>query len=254
LQHLETSLIQLMDAAMAVIAGDTVASEVQPVLVALHAVLDADVAGFYWHEVLGVSWPVTIVPPDALRAIPSQQRGPHSTALGAQMHPGWRVCMEAPADPFRLSDVVSDLAWRASPMAVALRPYWGVHRQLAIPIYSSHHPTTFWVWALARQGSDFTASHRDLARRIRPALTRVTRAFAEASTPRGGPDVRAAPLNRRELLVVDLVARNQTAVQIARELGISPRTVNKHLEHVYRKLGVHDRSHALHRVASPPES
>lgn len=32
-----------------------------------------------------------------------------------------------------------------------------------------------------------------------------------------------------------------TAAAIARRLGISPRTVHKHLEHVYRKLGTHDR-------------
>jgi DNA-binding NarL/FixJ family response regulator len=32
-----------------------------------------------------------------------------------------------------------------------------------------------------------------------------------------------------------------TAEGIARRLGTSPRTVHKHLEHVYRKLGVTDR-------------
>lgn len=32
---------------------------------------------------------------------------------------------------------------------------------------------------------------------------------------------------------------------IAQELGISRRTVNKHLEHAYRKLDVSDRAHAI---------
>lgn len=46
---------------------------------------------------------------------------------------------------------------------------------------------------------------------------------------------------RRQRAVLELLANGLTAAAIARKLGISPRTVNHHLEHLYRKLGTSDR-------------
>jgi DNA-binding CsgD family transcriptional regulator len=247
MRHLERSLIHLMDVATAALTERSIATNIEPVLAALLTVMDADVAGLYWHDLSGASWPVMILPPEALRAIPTEHREPHPTAIGAAMHPGWRVCLQGPTVPFRVSDVVSDLTWRASPVADALRPHWGVHHQFAIPIYSTANPTTFWVWVLARQGHDFTESHRDLARRVRPVLARITHFYAAANVQHAVLD-QAGGLTKRELLVFELVARDHTAGQIARQLEISPRTVNKHLENIYRKLGVHDRFHALERA------
>jgi DNA-binding CsgD family transcriptional regulator len=40
------------------------------------------------------------------------------------------------------------------------------------------------------------------------------------------------------------VARGKTNRDVAEILGMSPRTVNKHLEHVYEKLGVETRTAA----------
>jgi PAS domain S-box-containing protein len=53
-------------------------------------------------------------------------------------------------------------------------------------------------------------------------------------------------LTAREWAVLRLVADGAPAENIARRLGISHRTVHKHLEHLYRKLGVHDRAAAVH--------
>lgn len=51
-------------------------------------------------------------------------------------------------------------------------------------------------------------------------------------------------LTRRESDVLAWVARGKTNQDIAAILGISPRTVKKHLEHVYAKLGVETRTAA----------
>ena len=51
-------------------------------------------------------------------------------------------------------------------------------------------------------------------------------------------------LSRRESEVLRLVAVGETDAQIARELGLSPRTVHKHLERIYRKLNVENRTAA----------
>jgi DNA-binding NarL/FixJ family response regulator len=57
----------------------------------------------------------------------------------------------------------------------------------------------------------------------------------------------AGELSLRERAVLELVAAGRTNVAIAHELGISPRTVAKHLEHLYRKLGVANRAAAVAR-------
>jgi DNA-binding NarL/FixJ family response regulator len=58
------------------------------------------------------------------------------------------------------------------------------------------------------------------------------------------------PLTCRELSVLDLAARGLIRAAIARRLGISPRTVGKHLEQAYRKLGANDRVSAVVRAHS----
>lgn len=65
--------------------------------------------------------------------------------------------------------------------------------------------------------------------------------------------VRALGLTRQEAVILTLAARGLTDNQIAAELTLSPRTIQKHLEHVYRKLGVHNRTQAAARLlASTP--
>lgn len=51
-----------------------------------------------------------------------------------------------------------------------------------------------------------------------------------------------ASLTVREMEVLSLVADGHTAPAVARRLGISQRTVHKHLENVHRKLGVSSRA------------
>jgi DNA-binding CsgD family transcriptional regulator len=51
-------------------------------------------------------------------------------------------------------------------------------------------------------------------------------------------------LTPREHEVLALVAIGLTDNQVARRLGISPRTVNKHLQHVYAKWATTNRTEA----------
>ncbi len=46
-------------------------------------------------------------------------------------------------------------------------------------------------------------------------------------------------------MVLELLARGSTAEGVAARLAISPRTVHKHQEHLYRKLGACDRLSAV---------
>jgi DNA-binding NarL/FixJ family response regulator len=53
-----------------------------------------------------------------------------------------------------------------------------------------------------------------------------------------------AGLTEREVQVLSLIARGHANKQVATALGISPKTVGRHIEHVYAKAGVSTRAGA----------
>ena len=63
------------------------------------------------------------------------------------------------------------------------------------------------------------------------------------------PPVHPAGLSAREVEVLRLVANGMTNAQVARELFISPNTVNRHLNSIYGKLGVSSRAAATRFAA-----
>ena len=63
------------------------------------------------------------------------------------------------------------------------------------------------------------------------------------------PPAHPAGLSAREVEVLSLVANGMTNAQVARELFISPNTVNRHLNSIYGKLGVSSRAAATRFAA-----
>jgi DNA-binding CsgD family transcriptional regulator len=60
--------------------------------------------------------------------------------------------------------------------------------------------------------------------------------------------LRALGLGRREAEVLCWVAQGKTDAEVARLLGLSPRTVGKHLERIYQSRGVENRTAAAARA------
>ncbi len=103
--------------------------------------------------------------------------------------------------------------------------------------------------ALNRAERDFTEDERDLLSVIRvPLMTALERA-RQRQRARDGLVTAAsgalADLTDREIRVLRLAALGRTNSAIARALDVSPRTVAKHLEHIYRKLDVTSRTSAV---------
>lgn len=93
----------------------------------------------------------------------------------------------------------------------------------------------------------------ELVARLQAHL-RVAREMNAAMRARGEEAAPAAallpsPLTQREMDVLEWVARGKTNRDVAEILGMSPRTVNKHLEHIYEKLGVETRTAAVAQFA-----
>jgi len=75
---------------------------------------------------------------------------------------------------------------------------------------------------------------------------RVLAGLAGAADGRNsGLDKDNMPLTSRELSVLRLMAEGLRHKEIARELGISQRTVGNHIANIYNKLGIDDRAQAI---------
>jgi two-component system, NarL family, nitrate/nitrite response regulator NarL len=88
-------------------------------------------------------------------------------------------------------------------------------------------------------------------RLMAPALEQVAvRALGRfAKQAREGSEVRAI-LTLRERQILAMVSEGLSVRQMARELSISPRTVESHTAKLYRKLGVRTRIQAVARAAA----
>lgn len=98
--------------------------------------------------------------------------------------------------------------------------------------------------SVARDGM---ALHLSLSRRRHELLLLLEEKPVEAA---GSASLEQYQLTPRETDVLGWVAKGKTNRDIGEILGMSPRTVNKHLEHIYVKLGVETRSAAAALVAS----
>ena len=107
--------------------------------------------------------------------------------------------------------------------------------------------------ALSRQRTDFTEADRELLGLLRlPLMTALLRAHARHDAQRALATTapgELADLTDREIQILQLVALGRTNTAIAHTLDVSPRTVAKHLEHIYRKLGVSSRTAAVSSTA-----
>ena len=137
------------------------------------------------------------------------------------------------------------------------RPF-GITHQLALPLRVGEGIEAYVV---SRPDDDYDDADAELATLVLPALAallrqhRVLRDVPEEQYDR----IRDSRLTDREFAVLTLLGEGLTAQAIAHRLSTSPRTVHKHLEHLYRKLGVRDRLMAVQRardaglLATPPE-
>ena len=109
--------------------------------------------------------------------------------------------------------------------------------------------------ALNRSREDFTDTDREVLSAIAGPLSNAlrrarSRGRAHQAMATAGPGG-LADLTDRELQVLRLAAEGRTNQAIARAIDVSPRTIAKHLEHIYRKLGVTNRAAAVYAAAAP---
>ncbi len=149
--------------------------------------------------------------------------------------------------PLRFSDVLSARAYRRLPIyQYFFRPF-GVEHKLDVRVWPTGRHVDVGCW---RQRRDFDEQEREMLGALRPYLTVVLR--RATGTAIAQRLARTFGLTAREGVILALVVRGQRAPEIARELVIAQGTARKHIERLYRKLGVTTRSGAIARVLREP--
>jgi len=96
---------------------------------------------------------------------------------------------------------------------------------------------------------DVDMSRRPFRRPGVAGTVRRERVHGGVSTPvplaAAAAALKDAELSARQVEILHLLADGLTATAMARRLGCSPRTVQKHLENIYRRLVVRDRVSAV---------
>jgi DNA-binding CsgD family transcriptional regulator len=150
----------------------------------------------------------------------------------------------------RISDLVPNSQFRRTGLYNDYYRAVRIEHAMAVPIHVDQRFLVSFV--LNRTGGDFADRDRDLAEILRPHLANLYRLGIAIEQPRDRTDeapavAAAAALTAREREVLDWVAAGKTNRDIATILGASARTVEKHLERVYEKLGVETRTAAAMR-------
>ncbi|MFD7995041.1 response regulator transcription factor [Streptomyces mexicanus] len=146
--------------------------------------------------------------------------------------------------PRTAEDLTGRTEWRDSPARSVARHYFGADHVLAVPCARDAGIVRgFVVYRTAR----FAPAQRQYLTRAQPLLAAVDaqdRVMARVRAPGAEEPLSRAReygLTQRELSVLTLLGEALPAKAIATRLGVSPRTVHKHVQHVYRKLGTNDR-------------
>jgi DNA-binding CsgD family transcriptional regulator len=165
----------------------------------------------------------------------------------------------------RISDSLCSARFKATPLYADYYLRVGLDHSLALPLFVDAETLVSFVFN--RQRVNFGDPERDLLEQMRPVLADLFRASvtlaqwrahrarqdsADIAEAHAAPPLHSDPLSAltsREREVLGWVTAGKTNAQIATILGASPRTVAKHLERIYEKLGVESRTAAAMRVA-----
>jgi DNA-binding CsgD family transcriptional regulator len=172
-----------------------------------------------------------------------------------------------PWAPVRTSDLLPMREFRSTRAFEEVFHPLGVDHQLTI-LTDAQPPAVASAWSWNRSGTDFSEDEMARVAAVAAALRTIEhsptwraaiQAFNDGRDPEAvrfvpaqkGPqpvEPLRVPLTQREHEVLTHVAEGMTAIAIGHVLRISTPTVRKHLEHMYEKLGEHDRLLAVKRA------
>jgi DNA-binding CsgD family transcriptional regulator len=144
----------------------------------------------------------------------------------------------------RISDLLTGRVFRESALYNEYYRRIGIHHVVAVPLLVEQGLLVSLV--LNRSNRDFSDHEHAFLNLVGEPLSALYRnLFARRRDQEG---FAALPITVREREVLSWLAGGKTDREIAVILGTSPRTVQKHLQHIYEKLGVETRTAAVMRA------
>lgn len=166
--------------------------------------------------------------------------------------PSWKYAVgSGPERVMMISDFISQRIFERTDFYQEVFKPWGVGYQLASVLKTRTHVCGF----LLHRDRPINEGVRGVLQALYPHLER---AFENAQQ-RGEPrqllrghrlELRELGLTTREAEVLLWIAEGKRDGEIATILGVSRRTVNKHVEHILEKLGAETRTAAVARAVS----
>ncbi|GAA3862138.1 helix-turn-helix transcriptional regulator [Streptomyces sedi] len=154
----------------------------------------------------------------------------------------------------RTAEEITGLSlWRGSAAHSVARRYFGSENQMAIPCARGDDVLRSLV---IYRSAPFSDGHRAFATQAQPLLAAVDghdRVVSRFRAPQSQAILhrsRESSLTARELTVLTLLAQALPSKTIAQRLGISLRTVHKHIQNLFKKLDTHDRMETVLRARS----
>ncbi len=145
---------------------------------------------------------------------------------------------------WRISDSLSRREFHAGGLYNDYYRSIGIHHAVAVPLFVDQGLLVSFV--LNRVGRDFSDRECALLYLVRGPLSAFYRqAQSHARESRG---FAALPITARERAVLTWLTAGKTDREIADILTANPRTIQKHLQHIYEKLGVETRTAAVMRA------
>lgn len=136
-------------------------------------------------------------------------------------------------------DFYSARQWHSTAMYTDYLGPGGIDRSLIMPLPGPPGIARRVLFA-RRPGQPFTDKHRSAATLLQPHIADALRLQARRAATRS--------LTARQHELLQLVAAGHTNRTIARQLGLSPGTVRKHLENTFARLGVASRTEAVAKI------
>jgi DNA-binding CsgD family transcriptional regulator len=145
----------------------------------------------------------------------------------------------------RIEDLVPQASFRDSALYNDYYRAIRIEHVMAVPIHVDRRLLVSFVFN--RSGRGFADEERDALELIRPHLGNLYRLCAALGRTGWAP-AQAWQLTPREQDVLRWLSAGKTDRDIGAILEISPRTVHKHLQRIYEKLGVETRTAAVARA------
>jgi DNA-binding CsgD family transcriptional regulator len=160
-------------------------------------------------------------------------------------HPLVRYHSSTPAGrTSRISDLPAGRSFRESALYNEYYRRIGIDHVVAVPLMVDRDFLVSFV--LNRTGRDFSDRERAFLDLIREPMSAIYKNLIARDS--GRRVFARLPITPRERDVLSWVAAGKTDREISEILGTSRRTVQKHLQHIYEKLGVETRTAAVMRA------